>query len=124
MAPYDDAGIWQGVWWVAHQRPEEPSPSRTSGAKGRGLAWDARHTPDVDLTYTPAWERAAATADGAWSVEMAIPWSSLGMAAPKPGTALRANLCRQRAGAHELSAWSPMAEGFLEHELFGTWTFR
>lgn len=124
-AAHDDAGIWQGdVVELLISAPGGTVPFAHFMVNPKGLAWDARHTPDVDLTYTPAWERAAATADGAWSVEMAIPWSSLGMAAPKPGTALRANLCRQRAGAHELSAWSPMAEGFLEHELFGTWTFR
>jgi hypothetical protein len=90
----------------------------------KGVAWDARHTPETDLSFSPPWERAVGTAEGAWTVEMVIPWSSMGMAAPKPGTALRVNLCRQRSAAHELSAWSPMAEGFLEHDLFGTWTFR
>jgi hypothetical protein len=89
-----------------------------------GVAWDAMHTPEVDLTYDPEWQRAAALGSGEWVVEIAIPWASLKQPAPTPGTALRANLCRQRVGAHELSAWSPMAEGFLEPELFGTWTFR
>ena len=40
------------------------------------------------------------------------------------GTKLRANICRQRKPGYELSAWSPMVKGFLEHELFGTWVFR
>ena len=54
----------------------------------------------------------------------ATAWAALEMDAPAPGTQLRANVCRQRRHASELSAWSPMAKGFLEHAFFGTWTFR
>lgn len=122
---HDDAGIWQGDdVELLLSAAGGTVPFTHFMVNPKGVAWDARHTPEVDLTFSPPWERAVASEAGAWTVEMAIPWASLGMAAPKPGSTLRVNLCRQRAGAHELSAWSPMAEGFLEHDLFGTWTFR
>ena len=93
-------------------------------ASPRGVRWDGRHVPTTDLAYSPAWRSAAHVGASFWSAEMAIPWAALEMAAPKPGASLRANLCRQRTQGRELSAWSPMASGFLEHDLFGTWTFR
>ena len=90
----------------------------------KGVPWDAVHGDDVDKAYDPKWEHAAQVGAKEWTAEMAIPWAALKMAAPKPGTKLRANVCRQRRPDRELSAWSPMVKGFLEHELFGTWVFK
>jgi len=47
------------------------------------------------------------------------------MSPARPGEKLRANLCRQRVrGARQYSTWSPMVNGFLEPDMFGTWSFR
>jgi hypothetical protein len=41
-----------------------------------------------------------------------------------PGLSLKANLCRERRNAKELTAWSPTVRIFLEPEHFGTLTLR
>jgi len=90
-----------------------------------GVSWDARHEgKEADLTYNPMWKHATRQGANYWKAELALPWAALKMPAPGSGTQLRADLCRQRIPNHELSAWSPMVNGFLEHQLFGTWTFR
>ncbi len=87
----------------------------------RGVAWEAVNDQPVEQ-YDPKWQRAAHIGEDAWTAEMAIPWSALKVTAPKSGTKLTANLCRQRTqGGREWSSWSPMANGFLEPDLFGTW---
>ncbi|MEW6358556.1 MAG: sugar-binding protein [Planctomycetota bacterium] len=124
-ANHDDSGIWEGddvELMIA--APGKTLPFYHFMVNPKGLAWDAVHTPEADLGYSPTWERAAAVGADAWTAEIAIPWTALNMPPPQPGAALRANLCRQRTQDGELSAWSPMADGFLEHEAFGTWTFR
>ena len=89
------------------------------------VAWDGVHQDTtVDTAYNPSWEHAVLTGKDVWQVEVRIPWGALSMQAPKPGTRMRANLCRQRMPVSELSSWSPMAKGFLEVKLFGTWIFR
>lgn len=121
---HDDAGIWQGddIEFLISP-PGKTLPFAHFMVTPGGLAWDALHNPDADLSFSPAWQRAVTVESDRWTVEMAFPWVVLGMTPPEPGTSLRANLCRQRTQDSELSAWSPMAEGFLEHELFGTWIF-
>jgi len=86
-----------------------------------GVYWDSIHRVGDDKTYDPLWEQAALLGPSGWSAEFAIPWKALKVNNPGPGTQLRANLCRQRGQAREQSCWSPMAESFLEPELFGTW---
>jgi hypothetical protein len=90
----------------------------------RGVHWDALNGETATLSYDPEWRHATRVGAKEWTAEMAIPWAALEMDPPPPGTELRANICRQRRHARELSCWSPMARGFLEHEYFGTWIFR
>ncbi len=90
----------------------------------KGVAWDAISSEPVDQ-YNPTWQRGTHIGADVWSAEMAIPWAALKIASPKPGTRLNANLCRQRIPTgREWSTWSPMADGFLEPDLFGTWILR
>ncbi|MBM3500841.1 MAG: hypothetical protein FJX74_19455 [Armatimonadetes bacterium] len=90
----------------------------------RNVLWDSRCTDTDDLRFDAAVESAARLGDGDWTVELAIPWTELKMAAPTPGTQLRANLCRQRIPDREQTAWSQCVAGFVEPESFGTWTLR
>lgn len=120
-----DDDIWQGdVVEVMVSEPGRTAPFTHFILNPRGVRWDARHVPATDLSANPAWRSAVQVGANFWAAELAIPWDAMKMAAPKPGSTLRANLCRQRIQGRELSAWSPMARGFLEHDLFGTWTFK
>jgi YHS domain-containing protein len=62
-----------------------------------------------------------------WSLEVAIPYSSLGIAAPKVGQKWKFNLARNRPKgekfARELITWNPLQSRFKELDLFGTIIF-
>ncbi len=94
----------------------------------RGVRWDGRHNlaspNDVSLDYDPEWRAAAQIGKKEWSAEFAIPWRALGVRSPHSGLEIAADIGRQRAGAGELSAWSPLADGFLEPKHFGVWRLR
>ena len=84
---------------------------------GEHSSWDGEyeHATQVDET--------------SWSVEMAIPWSSLHRQAPRAGEGIKGNirLCagrRQPQNQNEFSSWSPMVlPRNIEARTFGTWTF-
>ena len=66
----------------------------------------------------PSWDSATRVAarvlaDG-WDLEMAIPWSEIGVDAPKPGMVLGFNVCRDRyaGGDREWSNWSQTMANF------------
>lgn len=67
--------------------------------------------------WRPEVARAAVVGEDAWSVEFALPISSLGLT----GSEFGLNLCRERraGGDLHLSAWSPTGGGFLEPARFG-----
>jgi hypothetical protein len=58
-----------------------------------------------------------------WTVEVAIPYTSLQVAAPKIGETWGFNLCRNRppgeGAPRELITWSYLQTKFKELELFG-----
>ncbi len=56
---------------------------------------------------------------GAWTLEMAIPFSSMGIV-PSVGLTCGMNVCRERAaGVKEYSSWWPTAGGFVQPAKFG-----
>ena len=90
----------------------------------KGVYWDGLHEDSPDTSFNPEWQRAALIGEDSWSAEIALPWAALNMQAPEAGAELRANLCRERAQKHELSAWSGLVSGFLEPQNFGTWVLK
>ncbi|MDA0841354.1 MAG: hypothetical protein O2857_26620, partial [Planctomycetota bacterium] len=78
----------------------------------------------IDL---PAQCFAHAEAGKQWTLEVAIPYTSLGIAAPKTGEKWRFNLCRNRPKGdnfdRELITWNPLQTRFKELDLFGTIIF-
>ena len=64
-----------------------------------------------------------------WSAEIAVPWTALGRAAPKPGDGLKGNLHRwthrrQTTRVLEFSTWTETRYNRgVEFENFGTWIF-
>ena len=124
-ARHDDP-VWQGDdVEVLVSRPGGTVPYCHFMVNPANVEWDAVHPADetADTSYNPTWQHGARVSGGCWEAELALPWAALEMAAPVPGTTLRANLCRQRMQGGELSSWSSMVNGFLEDDLFGTWVF-
>lgn len=104
-----------------------------------GSYWAAHHLKDQPEPYTPPWEHAARLDSQGWTVEIAIPWSTLGIPGPplppasapapdvyvpRPPPPFRVNLCRARPQANERSSWSPVAKSFAESGNLGTWRFK
>jgi len=120
-----DEEVWQGDdAEVLISVPGKVKPFYHFILNPKAVAWDAISDAAIEK-YTPDWQRGAQIGKDYWTAEMAVPWSAMKMDKPKPGTKLRANLCRQRTqGGREWSSWSPMAGSFLEPDLFGTWVLR
>ncbi len=73
--------------------------------------------------YNPGWQSAVGRAANSWSVEIALPFSSLGVASPREGQAWTGNLCRERKAEPELSAWQPTFGAFAAPGRFGLIVF-
>lgn len=76
-------------------------------------------------TWNPDWRYAFAIdrKGKRWSLEIAMPFASLGVTHPKPGEAWTCNFARmRRAGSMELSSWIPDTFG-SNPELFGELVF-
>ncbi len=88
------------------------------------VRWDGYWDESDDLTWDAACESATFKGKDYWSLELAIPWASLGRSVPAAGTQLLGNICRQRKPRREYSSWSQCVSGFVEPGAFGTWVFR
>ena len=80
----------------------------------------------TDMNWQPDWKYAANKVSDSWSVEVLIPWTSLGLTgAPSSGTEWYANFFRERVtGQTELSGWSPTGSGFANPTKFGRIQFK
>ncbi len=75
-------------------------------ASGARLALVNTPPGDMPLWQTPSgWESAVRRSHGEWTVEMAIPWSDLGLRRP-PELPLRVNFVRNRQARPERSGWA------------------
>jgi hypothetical protein len=69
-------------------------------------------------------EAAAAVGGDGWTVEFALPFSSLGQDAPRAGARWRGNFARRRVGPPiERSTWSRTEERLSDGRAFGEWRF-
>lgn len=90
-----------------------------------------------DTSWNPEWKHAFAIdkAGRRWTMEIALPFASLGVAPPVPGTRWRVNIGRERNKASwgeryprvpiELSLWSPNLQkaSFMDPSVFGEMVF-
>ncbi len=75
--------------------------------KGMAAGWDG------------PWQAAGSTSDeGFWTLEVAIPWTTLGME-PAAGMTLLGNIYRHNKAQAEYSMWSPVTLGFHAPDEFG-----
>jgi hypothetical protein len=73
--------------------------------------------------YNPEWKTAAYKGDKFWSIEMAIPFTSLNSGTPKPGDHWCGLLARERQTVPELTSSNPTLGAFDSPARFGTWVF-
>ncbi len=77
--------------------------SMDADAKGFNVPWKGRATREKD----------------AWTIEIAIPFSSLNSEPPTPGAVWRGNIGRNRAHAKGISSWSRVPGNFADTDAFG-----
>ncbi len=83
------------------------------------VQWDgykANATPNIE------WRSAVKRAKDRWTVEIAVPFASLGVDAPS-GATWRANMGRTLHRLREFSVWNSVEQVFTEAENFGEWAF-
>ena len=120
-----DDEVWQGDSVdVFVSTGSAPQPFYHYIVNPNNVQWDARGNDAA--AFNGQWQSAVKKTPGAWEVELALPWSQMGMSEPPAGTTRRVNLGRvRRAGvAREFSSWSPVVKGFVEPEHFGYWKFQ
>ncbi|MCP4640368.1 MAG: hypothetical protein GY851_08050 [bacterium] len=87
-----------------------------------GTRFDETNRNDK-VTWNPEWTAKVGESDDGWTVEMRIPFASLGVDAPQPGARWRLNLCRVGTSDAELTSWAPLAHGFHKPDRFGELLF-
>ena len=70
-------------------------------------------------TWDPEWTVATGMFDGGWTVEMAIPFRSMGLSTPTAGTIWGFNMHRQEHRLFEQSSWRETEYWFHEPRNFG-----
>ncbi|MFD0960516.1 CBM96 family carbohydrate-binding protein [Paenibacillus chungangensis] len=71
--------------------------------------WDKQHREPRRASILPGdYSLATIQADGSWSAELAIPFSTLGVQQIEPGEEWRFNAIRFREGASPVSTWAPV----------------
>jgi hypothetical protein len=74
--------------------------------------------------WNPMWQKKAVITNNGWSIELAIPFRSLGLSVPNEGEIWGVNICRtRRGGKFEYSVWSPTYTGFHDPQHFGSFVF-
>ena len=91
--------------------------AKNAPGEKRGAAWD------LDGLKVAAWVSPPGK-DSHWTVEMAVPFAGLGVAAPKPGEVWGINFARERWAAlykaiGECSTWSGLVGSFQQPKMFG-----
>ncbi len=99
----DDAPVWRDDDVEVFVQPPGDAAYQFA-ANAVGGRFDARAT---DPTWNAEWQTAGARTEDGWTVELRIPFSAFGRAAPAPGERWHIAICRanRNAGGSELSCW-------------------
>lgn len=79
--------------------------------------------PKPGAAWNGDWQTAVHKTDGAWTLEMRIPFKTLGISTPESGGRWRANVCRAFGQNSELSCWAPIYGSFHNWTFFGFFEF-
>ncbi len=78
----------------------------------------------IEKDYNLKMDSATKLGKDAWTVEIVIPFASLGLKEAPAGKAWRGNICRiRKPDPREVSAWNAIEAGFHAPKLFGVWRF-
>ncbi len=90
----------------------------------KGTIYDARcQNSTCDKNWNSNAEVKTLVGEKAWTVEMGIPFRSLGVVSPEIGDRWRINLCREEKPYKENSCWSPTGGSFHNPSSFGEISF-
>lgn len=91
-------------------------------ANARGTQWDSLKQ---DGSWNATWTARTGGGDGFWSVEFAIPFASLKVAAPTEGQTWAANFAWDcQTPSPSISSWAPLRQGLHDPGNFGALVFR
>jgi hypothetical protein len=122
-----DSSIWTDDSVEIFLRPNSSKPDAYHFIVNvAGSVYDAKNTSDSWHKSDKSWNSSAEVAvkreKNQWIAELSIPWSDLGVSAPKAGDVLTGNFCRSRnaGGERQEFSWSPIVKGnFFEPDDFG-----
>lgn len=129
--PGRDGALWRDDCIELFLKPPAGEHHVHVIVNSKGWVYDARNSPNVrrgsDWNCAGLKVAAAVSPPGKgshWTVELAVPFASLGVAAPKPGEVWGVNFARERWAAMykalgECSTWSGLVGGFEQPEMFG-----
>ncbi len=101
-------------------------------ASAVGGKYESKDVVDNPDSWNGEWQARASgfplhsnpeTRSGQWRILVAVPFASMGLAAPKPGTVWGADFCRHELPHSELTAWSPVQTSFHEPDRWGEIVF-
>ncbi|HOX36662.1 MAG TPA: sugar-binding protein [Candidatus Brocadiia bacterium] len=121
-----DDSVWMGDSVDVFLHPAE-APILHFILNPRNVQWDASFNGQQEnLSFNPDWKSAVSVEKDCWNVEIVIPWASIlvNQQKPRPGQHIRANICRNRCHASELSTWSSVVQFFTESDSLGKWVFK
>jgi hypothetical protein len=110
-----DGGVWSDDCLEIFLKPAEGKDYFHFIVNSKGVLQDSKGRSEI--TWNADWKTATAVTPKGWSVEAAIPLASIGVIG-KSGNSLMFNLCRNRSGAHEYSAWSNPGGSFHNTDRF------
>lgn len=86
-------------------------------ATAAGVVYDGKIR---DSKWNGEWTWATGREKDAWTLEMTIPWKTMGIAAPAPGTRMGMELVRTRVqGKKEILQWAPAPADNHDTKMFG-----
>ncbi|MBI4027552.1 MAG: DUF4838 domain-containing protein [Verrucomicrobia bacterium] len=120
--PRDDGKIYHDddLIEVFFSETNDPSHWWHLTVNPAGAQWDGLNDK---VAYNLDWSCATKADGNAWTVEIQIPFASLGAPAPSVSTVWRANLAREEQPSKENSTWNGVEERFAEPNHFGEWKF-
>ncbi len=113
------APVWQDDCVEVFIQPDvsgQPSYYFHAVVNPLGVGWD-------DYGYHSRWRSSAHRGEKGWTVEMAIPFATIGAKSPKRGDCFGINFNREERAHSETTSWAPVRGGFHEPDRFGRIVF-